>query len=116
MAGIIVVPKDPNSDWVFGRVSERNGQDLTIENLLDGTTKKLVIADVRAVPKIPLFSLVAPRKGGTTWQIGQVIGMSRLDLPFGPMFQVKDIITGEVVRLLPCEVDRLIRDRSSQLA
>ena len=118
MDKIIVVPKNPNTyiPWSFGRVVGRHGQNLMIEDLLDGTMKKVDINDVREVRKIPLFSLVVPRKGNADWQIGQVIGMSRLDLPFGPLLHIKDILTGVEVKLLPCEVDRIIRDKSTQLA
>jgi len=62
--------------------------------------------------------LVVPHVIGTLtdWSIGHVIGMSYLDLSIGPVLHIRDIITGKLVKALPYQVDKLIRDPSSQLS
>ena len=59
--------------------------------------------------KITLTDLVAPKGSNENWQIGIVIGMDCFDLNIGPVLQIQDIISGEVVEELPKHVDKLVR-------
>jgi len=59
--------------------------------------------------EIKLMNLVVPKSGEGDWQIGKVIGMSRLDLSVGPVLHIRDIITGALVKRLPMHVDKLVR-------
>ncbi|MFA5262001.1 MAG: hypothetical protein WC450_12310 [Candidatus Omnitrophota bacterium] len=112
---IIVVPIEPSAGipWLWGRVLGQQGSHLLLEDLQTGDMIRTQVQMVRKVEKIPIFSLVVPRGGDGTWQIGQVLGFSHVDWPFGPLLQIRDIITGVEVRLLPQYVDLLDRVKST---
>ena len=58
---------------------------------------------------------LVPKSYHPGWQIGQVIDMSRFDLSIGPILHIRDIITGDVVKMLPMHIDKLAKIGKARL-
>lgn len=58
--------------------------------------------------KPTMLDLVIPKDPNEKWQIGQVIGMSDFDVNFGPVLEIREVITQEIIKTLPRLVIRLV--------
>ena len=58
--------------------------------------------------KITMNNLVVPKNPQSNWRIGKVIGMSHFGLSIGPLFKIRDIISGDLVKRFSMHIDKLI--------